>query len=235
MPPATLPDRVLLDGVPCSKSKLGNWALAKILRTIWGGAIEYYEEDTPLDVKTFNVFGKSVHTWLWQSRGLNNAATAMIIAYAKEYPETKDPFRETIALMLGGYAIEALLKMVVIADHCDQHGWALDTKKAQEFVPTTHDLDKLAGKAKIRTNKADRQLLRHLSGYTTWAGRYPIPLFPTGYDGPAVFNGSRKEQLPPGESKIWKGYAALYAKLHKIAVRKVFGKPQHPRKHAKRR
>ena len=80
--------------------------------------------------------------------------------------------------MLGGYAIETLPKMVIIADYRDREGFLLDSQKAKDFLPTSHALAELVQNAKLRTNKADRNLLTELPQYTMWAGRYPIPLMP---------------------------------------------------------
>jgi hypothetical protein len=131
-------------------------------------------------------------------------------------PEVNTP----IALMLGGYAVETLLKMVIVGDYCDANGLTYDALRAKDFLPMIHDLKELVKKARLRINKADRELLAKLSKYPVWAGRYPIPLEPTGYDGPAIF-----DQVGRGktvENPIWTGYVPLYEKLHKLAVRRTF-------------
>ena len=113
--------------------------------------------------------------------------------------------------MLGGYAIETLLKMVIVAAHCAKQGVNLDTRKAEEFLPKMHDLHKLLEKTELRSNKSERELLKDLSKYTVWAGRYPIPLFAPGYTGPAMFG------IKGEADKTWLGYKALYPKLARLA------------------
>ena len=131
-------------------------------------------------------------------------------------PEVNAP----IALMLGGYAVETLLKMVIVGDYCDANGLTYDALRTKDFLPTIYDLRELAKKAALRISKADRELLAKLSKYTVWAGRYPIPMKSDGYEGPAIFDwiesGKRLKENP-----IWSRYVPLYEKLHRLAVRKT--------------
>lgn len=195
--------------------------MAKVVRELWGGIIKYEDDDTPYDVRFYNAFGKSALLWLEQSRALHRAAVALMrkesMWCGAMTPEVNTP----IALMLGGYAVETLLKMVIIGDYCDAKGLTYEAQRAKDFLPTTHNLQKLAEKAGLRTSKTDRELLTNISKYTVWAGRYPIPMESSGYDGPAVFDrvGSGKRLA---EHPIWTGYVPLYEKLHKLSVRKTF-------------
>jgi hypothetical protein len=195
--------------------------LAKVLKKLWGGAIEYEDDDTPLDILSFNAFGKSAVLWLEQSRALHWAAVSLKKGDERGKTGPRAGFDHVIALMLGGYAVEALLKMVVIADHCEAHGFTLDSKSAKEFLPATHDLRKLAAQAKLRINVKDRAVLTSLSRYTVWAGRYPIPLFAADYPGPAIFDDIGAERLA-AQHEQWRQYDSLYRKLHRLAVRKIF-------------
>jgi len=45
--------------------------------------------------------------------------------------------------MLGAYAIETLLKMVIVRAHCDEHGYTFDARRAKQFLPMNHDLLRL--------------------------------------------------------------------------------------------
>jgi hypothetical protein len=196
-------------------------ALAKIVRELWGGIIKYQDDDTPYDIRSFNTFGKSALLWLEQSRALHRAAVALMrkesMWCGAMTPEVNTP----IALMLGGYAVETLLKMVIIGDYCDANELTYDALRAKDFLPTIHDLKELAKKANLRISKADRELLAQLTKYPVWAGRYPIPHVSSGYDGPAIFDridsGKRLTENP-----VWTGYVPLYEKLHKLAVRRTF-------------
>lgn len=189
--------------------------MAKARRKNWDNAIEYVEHAVPSEVERFNLYGKWNSIWLDQSTALHRAAMAV----AKQATTGDRPATDTpIALMLGGYAIETLLKMVVIADRCKASGSTLDYKA--DFVPKTHDLIQLAAKAKLRTNKKDRRLLGLLSKFTVWAGRYPIPLIASGYRGPARFENRGLGPIQPHPA--WADYPALYSKLFRLALCRTF-------------
>jgi len=195
--------------------------LTKVTKKLWGGIIEYEDDDTPLDIQSFNAFGKSVVMWLEQSRALHWAADSLKKSERSIKGGGRGAYDHVIALMLGGYAVETLLKMVIIADDCDANGLTLDSKRATEFLPMIHDLQKLAAQAKLRINARDRAMLTSLSRYTVWAGRYPIPLSAADYPGPAIFDniGVKRAAAQRGQ---WEQYDALYRKLHRLAVRKAF-------------
>jgi hypothetical protein len=196
-------------------------ALAKVVRELWGGIIKYEDDDTPYDVRFYNAFGKSALLWLEQSRALHRAAIALMRKESMWCGAMTPDVNTPIALMLGGYAVETLLKMVIIGDYCDAKGLTYDALRAKDFLPTSHNLQKLAEKAALRTCKADRELLTKLSKYPVWAGRYPIPMESSGYDGPAIFDRiSGGERL--AENPVWTEYVPLYEKLHKLGVRKTF-------------
>jgi hypothetical protein len=186
--------------------------LAKVPRD-WGW-VYWEEDDTPPDVRHFNVAGKSALLWLERSRSLHFAAAAVRAHSASNNPKV-GPFGFQIALMLGGLAVETILKMVIVADYCETHGFRRDSREAKEFVPPIHDLTKLVTKAKLRINKADRDTLGELTSFSVWRGKYPTPLSATAYT-PAVLDASI------GRERLWKRYDALYRKLHRLAVRKSF-------------
>lgn len=194
--------------------------MAKVIRKLWGG-IEYEDDDAPPDVRSFNQFGKSAVMWLEQSHALHWAADSLKKNERSIEGGARGGFDHVIAVMLGGYAVETLLKMVIIAEHCEANGFTLDSRRAQEFVPTIHDLDKLAMKANLRINAKDRAMLADLSSYTVWAGRYPIPVYAAEYPGPAIFDGIGAERTAR-QQRQWDQYDALYRKLHRLAVRKTF-------------
>jgi hypothetical protein len=196
--------------------------LGRVKRKLWDGVIEHKDDDTSFDTRSFNGFGKSAAMWLEQSHGLHWAAEALGKSDSATSGGSKRPFNYLIALMLGGYAIETLLKMVIVADHCGASGLTLDDKSAKAFLPAIHDLPQLTVQARIRVNAQDRTLLSELSRYTIWAGRYPIPLLAAGYDGPAIFDGVSADRAKR-QAQQWGQYDTLYRKLHRLAVRKVFG------------
>jgi hypothetical protein len=186
----------------------------KFIKTLWNGIVQHHDYDIPDHIRAFNEFGKSEMVWLLHSKALH--AASMRLA---EKPDLL--FDTTIALMLGGYAIETLLKMAVISDFCDAHGKALTSKAAKEFLPKTHRLEDLVKKAGLRVNKSDRALLKRLSRYTIWEGRYPIPLAAQEtYLAPALIAALANKHRP-GARPIWPEYKALYEKLCRLVRRRL--------------
>jgi hypothetical protein len=193
--------------------------MAKVVKELWGGVIKYedQDDDPPLDVRYFNNFGKSVILWGTHSRSLHRAAVALMRPESMWCPAMTPEINAPIALMLGGYAVETLLKMVVVDDHGVTHGLDYDARRADDFLPATHNLGELVKQAGLRTNKADRELLAKLSAYTTWAGRYPVPRKAEGYDGDTLFDLRGNAE----RSRIWTAYVPLYEKLYRLAGRKI--------------
>src|SRR5258706_9846508 len=155
--------------------------MAKVLQRIWDGIIEFEDDDASRDVWDYNAFGKSAVVWLQYSRELFRAASYLMEKRERTWNDITHLFQAPIALMLGAYAIETLLKMVIIAEFCVQHGLTFESHNAKEFVPKSHNLLGLIEKAKVRVSAMDRDLLKDLSRYSVWAGRYPIPLTSAGY------------------------------------------------------
>ena len=195
--------------------------MAKVTRRIWGGIVAYDEDDTPADIRLFNKVGKSPDLWLYQSRALYQSAIDLVEERTRKRNDVTYPLRAPIALMLGAYSIETLLKMVIVAAHCDEHGYTFDSRLAEQFLPKSHDLVALTKQAKLRVNESDRRLLRDLRKYSVWAGRYPIPLFSDGYSGPALFE-AVAGATAAGEHPTWPGFKILYLKLFKAAERKTY-------------
>lgn len=196
--------------------------MAKILQKLWGSIIEFETEDVPLDVRSFNSFGKSTTVWLEQSRLLHRAASYLMVKKSGAKADaTTYQLNAPVALMLGGYAVETILKMVVVGNYCDKNGFKFDSKRAKDFLPLTHNLRELAKIAKLRINKVDRELLGGLSKYSIWSGRYPIPSESDSYDIPAVFENITSGKRPV-QNTLWARYVLLYQKLDKLAVRKTF-------------
>jgi hypothetical protein len=193
----------------------------KVTRKLWRGIIEFEDEDVPADRRAFNAFGKSVVLWFEHSKELYRSAHYLMEERPRVWNEITHLLQAPIALMLGAYALETLLKMVIVDEYCLIHGVTFESTSAKEFLPTVHDLRELATRANLRINDADRKLLTELTRYSTWAGRYPIPRHYAGYSGPAL-----KEAVPPPPASVshqhptWPKFVALYVKVHRLAVRK---------------
>lgn len=195
----------------------------KVTRKLWRGILEFEDVDVPPDQRAFNAFGKSAILWMEHSRELFRSARFLVEERKHAENEITHLFQAPIALMLGAYALETILKMVIVAEYGDTNGFNYDSIEAKDFLPTVHDLPALAERAKLRINKVDRSLLKKLTRYSIWAGRYPIPRFFKGYKGPAL-----KEAIPPVPDSVpdvhplWPSCEALYVKVHALAVRKAF-------------
>jgi hypothetical protein len=192
--------------------------ISKITRDL--GWVSWEDEDTPEDVQRFNAIGKNPMWWAIQSLNLNVAAELLMKhgpSMGKQQGMEGQPVSvlEPTALMLGGYAIENLLKALFVADHVAQNGSVVMSKRAVEFVVKSHDLHMLVTRTKLRTNKSDRDILKQLQKFVLWGGRYPIPLEADGYFLPAFFDRAI------GSAPLWIRYVALYRKLYHLASRRL--------------
>ena len=126
-----------------------------------------------------------------------------------------------VSLMLGAYALESLLKSVLVSKHTKVKGRNFNSRQISEFLEKIHDLDKLAVQADIRLTKADRKILAALSQYAIWAGRYPVPVKADGYVAPAMLE-SAWLQTSGGSHPIWSKYILLHQKISKLVTRKLY-------------
>lgn len=74
------------------------------------------------------------------------------------------------AMMLGGFAIENLLKAIKVS----QGSQVFDDRGF--FTLKTHNVLELAVEAGVELDAAEEALLERLEQFVIWAGRYPIPL-----------------------------------------------------------
>ena len=193
---------------------------AFMVKRDWGW-VSWEEDDTPEDILAFNRFGKSPISWFEQSKGLHWAADALWKLAPDKQSRHSRPFDRPIALMLAGLAIETLLKMVIVYEHCKAQEFPGRSTNKKEFLQPLHKLRELAAKTRLRLNKTDRATLDELTNYILWAGRYPVPMSANGYSGPAYLDHLPSTDLRR-QSNLWEKYDTLYRKLHRHAVRKVF-------------
>ncbi len=73
------------------------------------------------------------------------------------------------SVMLSGFALENLLKGILVARDPSRVG------SAEQLFSWGHDHDLvlLAADAKIALSRTEQRVMRRLTDYTTWAGRYP--------------------------------------------------------------
>lgn len=95
-----------------------------------------------------------------------------------EFGPLGDGFRiQGVYLMLAAYALENYFKGALVA----MYKWsAADIKAKLPSELKSHDLKSLAEPLKLPLSVEEIDLLERLSAYSTWAGRYPVPLFREG-------------------------------------------------------
>lgn len=93
----------------------------------------------------------------------------------KMTPEEESDFwdecLEPVALMLLAFAIENLLKAILV-----RHGLVVMKNGRLEIPGPPHSLKDLAGRCRIAVDQREETALNVLSHYSKWAGRYMAPM-----------------------------------------------------------
>jgi hypothetical protein len=135
---------------------------------------EYWKE-------MYECIGKTHVFWLISAKSLKASAdiiwekieyTLYDIYGAKVSHNTEESEVESVYLMLLGMSIENALKALCIIHNAEI---VSDGKLKATWGGDGHDLVQIASLAKFTRSEPDTQLLRNLSNYIRWAGRYPIP------------------------------------------------------------
>ena len=173
------------------------------------------------EVHFFNVYGKHLAPWLWQSKGHHFAALALWeAAEAAPARDGRTFYHRHIALMLARLALETLIKMVIVADHVACADFPGRSTRLQDFLIKSHDLMHLAATAALKIDDAGGAVLRELTEYVEWRGKYPVPLRAEGYIAPAFLtyiDGTGTLKL----RDLWTAYCALREALHRQAETNV--------------
>jgi hypothetical protein len=77
----------------------------------------------------------------------------------------------SISFMLTGLAIENMAKAILIFRNPSY----VDDDEGKLKAILIHDLDRLVQQCQIDLSDREREILRALSVYVSWAGRYPVP------------------------------------------------------------
>lgn len=142
----------------------------------WGLAQAMAGFALPTDAKAFpsSVDLKSPILWLSQAHALSEAA-AVILRQEPAWESMPTGIRSTCdsqfcaaGLMLVGYSLEICLKGLLILSK----GVDIYTREEKRFQH--HKLERLAEQVPNLTEK-DKAILRALTHFTEWAGRYPDP------------------------------------------------------------
>lgn len=151
-----------------------------------------------LNARQFKLAATEPFSWLFRSENLKRAAdhlfeiyhTASTRSMEQFVAEVKAGMREggrvlegqeledllnselvTIYLMLMGYSIENLLKGKLLQQNPQ---FFKPTNKMDDF--NKHDLIDLANRVGFKLTKSERAILKELTNYILWQGKYPIPL-----------------------------------------------------------
>lgn len=98
--------------------------------------------------------------------------------------------QKAMYLMLMGYALENLAKGIILSKSYDAHliapeycekelrDWKFELKNGNKWGIKTHNLDKLyeAKDLGFSVSASDINILKAMSAYTQWKGRYSVPL-----------------------------------------------------------
>lgn len=166
VPKQLLPDRQGFAADPFGYSSLA-WHRWGLLRDLAGYPVDLEQPPTDLDLK-------SPVLWLSQARALSEAATAVLRnepsygSHPKAMSGVCDSQYCAVGLMLVGYSLEIALKAMLILRH------GVEAYAENERRHKHHRLDDLASFVPDLSEK-DRAILRLLSQFVSWAGRYPDP------------------------------------------------------------
>jgi hypothetical protein len=131
--------------------------------------------------------------WIASSVSLFDSAKLLLPAVRIEQSKSARPVTD-VFMMLSSYAIENLLKALIIAQEHDSI--LQELKEGERFIRIInegHHLDKLALRANCIDIENDfKGLLQRLTRSATWFARYPAPLFPDGYETENFFDISSK-------------------------------------------
>jgi hypothetical protein len=161
-----LPDRKKFEQDPAGYAALA-WTRWAILQDMHGVQVDPEKPPSPEDLK-------SPILWLAQAQALTQAAVALV--HHQPSFETM-PFELrgicdsqycAVALMLVGYSLEVALKAMTIMR------LGVDEFMERERKFRNHNLNKLAEFIPDLSEK-DRAILKVLTHFVLWAGRYPDP------------------------------------------------------------
>jgi hypothetical protein len=143
------------------------WSRWAFVQSLAGFDVDLEKPPTAEDLK-------SPVLWLSHARALSEAASAVLRhepsydAHPRELTGVCDSQYCAVGLMLVGYSLEVCLKAILIVRHGVQAYAAAETRHKH------HQLEKLASFIPDLTDK-DKAILRLLTHFLTWAGRYPDP------------------------------------------------------------
>lgn len=79
--------------------------------------------------------------------------------------------------MLVAYAMENYFKAKIVGMNYYEFDTHIKTKKSLPGLLKNHDLVELAKSAEYNIQEGEEDLLRRMTRYSMWGGRYPIPIY----------------------------------------------------------
>jgi hypothetical protein len=136
----------------------------------------------PTDEPTFHHISLDPNSWSRVADALLNAATRLETPRDTRHAELVEHSIQGVYYMLVAYALENYFKGTIIAIR----------KRLDKKIVFSHDLCPLATTAGIKLNKSEESLLKHLTEYAIWRGRYPIPTQSSDINGSIIFHTPKK-------------------------------------------
>lgn len=119
------------------------------------------------------------------------------------------PHLSSVAFMLAGFAVEVLLKALLI-----QTKMPLDEKG--RFELRSHHLAQLAVDVGLNLADDESRLLEKLEEFLTWAGRYPIPVISASMRPRPLPSGGFAPRTYHNVGEDWPGVRAFVHKLKQL-------------------
>jgi hypothetical protein len=156
-------DKFASDPIGYSSIAWEHWAIAQ---EEVGIAVDSFEGPSALDLN-------SSVLWLCHARAMESAAQIILRAQ----PDTRFVPKEVhkiflsqhsaIGLMLLGYSLEICLKAQILIQ--------VSSENYIDNQHNHHDLCKLAASANLKLSEKENAILKAVSHFIRWAGRYPNP------------------------------------------------------------
>ena len=130
--------------------------------------------------------------------------------------DTTDMSLITEYLLLMGYALENLLKGILMADHPE---YLKTGEKGTEI--RSHNLVSLCRRCSLVVSAAEEDLLKTLTDHIEWVGKYPVPLEEAGmYPGRKRTEGGTDLANQFGGGKAKTTIEGLYSRILEELIRR---------------
>lgn len=157
--------------------------------------------------KQYKILISNPLSWRLKAESLIAAFDVLVADDERKTAENAQGRRvQSVAYMLAGFAIENLLKGVLITrtKHLDKNG---------KFKLGTHDLRQLARDAGYTMDDEENRLLERIQEFTVWTARYPVPLDSDAMRPRATPDGGFAPRTYHQLGEDWPAIRALFARF----------------------